>query len=104
MFFVSTFPVPCFRHWANAKYQGFIGLYGPIFYLASYAVSNNIMSEDLAFYLLPVLNAASIFGRIIPVLTLKPFSCMLTDSSRIIARIALALSMSWWSLHLQQEY
>src|SRR4051812_37245056 len=47
-------------------FVGFIGLYGPIFYLPSYAIENKIMAEDLAFYLLPVLNAGSIFGRIIP--------------------------------------
>ena len=44
----------------------FMGLYVPFFYVPSYTIQERIMPEDVAFYMLSVLNAASIFGRIIP--------------------------------------
>lgn len=44
----------------------FMGQYIPFFYVPSYAIQDGIMSEDVAFYMLSVLNAASFFGRIIP--------------------------------------
>jgi MFS family permease len=43
----------------------FIGMWTPLFYLPSYAVSKG-MDATLASYLLAILNAASTFGRIIP--------------------------------------
>ena len=49
-----------------AEFFGFMGMYVPFFYVNVYAVQNEIMSENLAFYLLAILNAGSIFGRIIP--------------------------------------
>ncbi|OCT52108.1 monocarboxylate permease like proteinue, mch4 [Cladophialophora carrionii] len=45
---------------------GFIGLYGPLYYIGPYAIQEGITGEDLGFYLLPIINAASVFGRIIP--------------------------------------
>lgn len=46
---------------------GFIGLYVPVFYIQTYALTRNITSDsDYAFYLLSVLNAGSFFGRILP--------------------------------------
>lgn len=44
---------------------GFAGLYIPFFYVQTYALSIGV-DEKLAFYLLSILNAGSIFGRIIP--------------------------------------
>ncbi|RAK82803.1 MCT family MFS transporter [Aspergillus fijiensis CBS 313.89] len=43
----------------------FIGLFTPLFYLPTYAVTRG-MDATLASYLLAILNAASTFGRIIP--------------------------------------
>ena len=45
---------------------GFIGFFGPIYYIQSYAINLGITDENLGFYLLPILNAASIVGRILP--------------------------------------
>ncbi|KAF2144961.1 uncharacterized protein K452DRAFT_284346 [Aplosporella prunicola CBS 121167] len=45
---------------------GFLGLYTPFFYISSYATSRDIVSPDLAFYILAILNAASCAGRIVP--------------------------------------
>lgn len=49
-----------------AYFTVFLGLYTPFFYVESFAVGNDIASEDTAFYLLAVVNLASILGRIIP--------------------------------------
>jgi MFS family permease len=42
------------------------GFYGPVYYLQSYAISSGITDANLGFYLLPILNAASVAGRIVP--------------------------------------
>lgn len=49
-----------------AMFLGFIGFYGPVFYIQPYAIQNHLASENFAFYLLPILNAASVPGRIFP--------------------------------------
>jgi hypothetical protein len=43
----------------------FMGLYVPFFYVQSYVIQQGIMSENLGFYLLAILNAGSFFGRIV---------------------------------------
>ncbi|KAF7592143.1 hypothetical protein BBP40_000630 [Aspergillus hancockii] len=48
-----------------AMFFMFIGLFFPLFYIPTYAVSRG-MSATLSGYLLAILNAASTFGRIIP--------------------------------------
>jgi predicted MFS family arabinose efflux permease len=45
---------------------GFLGLYSLFYYVQSYAITKGLMSRDLAFYLLSMLNAASAFGRLLP--------------------------------------
>ena len=46
---------------------GFVGLYIPIFYIQTYALTRNITPDsDYAFYLLSILNTGSFFGRILP--------------------------------------
>ncbi|KAF2736692.1 putative MFS monocarboxylate transporter [Polyplosphaeria fusca] len=44
----------------------FTGLYIPLFYLELYAIQSNFVDERLGFYLLPILNVGSVFGRVIP--------------------------------------
>ena len=44
----------------------FIGLYTPIFYIQTYAIEQRITSTNLGFYILPILNAGSVAGRILP--------------------------------------
>lgn len=49
-----------------AVFFGFIGFLVPLFYLGLFAASTGATSASFAFYLLPILNAASTFGRIAP--------------------------------------
>lgn len=43
----------------------FMGAYIPLFYIQLYGIKNNIVGENLGFYLLPLMNAGSFFGRIV---------------------------------------
>lgn len=43
-----------------------IALYIPIVYISSYALTYHITSPNLAFYLVPILQAANIIGRMVP--------------------------------------
>jgi MFS family permease len=45
---------------------GFMGLYTILFYLSYYAEDQHITDTNMAFYLVPIFNAASCFGRILP--------------------------------------
>ena len=56
---------PVFAVWLLAVFFIFIGLYIPFFYVETYALNLGI-SANLAFYLLIIMNAASVPGRIFP--------------------------------------
>ena len=45
---------------------GFMGSYIPFYYISDYAADKTNASERLAFYFVPIMNSASVFGRIIP--------------------------------------
>ena len=47
-------------------FVAFMGLYTLIFYIQLYSIQEHITSEKLGFYTLPLLNASSIFGRVVP--------------------------------------
>ena len=49
-----------------ALFFSFIGLYIPIFYIQEYAIQQKITDVNLGFYILPILNAGSVFGRVLP--------------------------------------
>ncbi|KAF5024491.1 hypothetical protein F66182_3431 [Fusarium sp. NRRL 66182] len=44
----------------------FLGMYTPFVHIQSYALDREIVSPDLALYMLAILNSSSIFGRILP--------------------------------------
>lgn len=49
-----------------ATFLGFTGMYVVFFYLSYFASATGITDAELAFYLVPIYNAASVFGRTIP--------------------------------------
>lgn len=65
---LSAFKEAPFALLSIAEFFGFMGFYVPFFYIQSYAINGSKTNLDtsLAFYLLIILNAASLFGRIIP--------------------------------------
>lgn len=56
---------PAFAVWLFAVFFTFIGLYIPFFYVEKYALDIGV-SPDLAFYLLMIMNAGSVPGRLAP--------------------------------------
>ncbi|CAA7263258.1 unnamed protein product [Cyclocybe aegerita] len=68
---VQTFPVlkwfkdPAFCASVASAWFIFLGLFYPVFYIQLLAVMRGV-DRKFAFYALPILNAASFFGRIIP--------------------------------------
>ncbi|CAI6340511.1 unnamed protein product [Periconia digitata] len=63
---LSAFRIPAYSLMNFGFFIGFMGLYMPLVYSQLYAIQSHITNPDLAFYLLAILNSASIFGRIIP--------------------------------------
>lgn len=45
---------------------GFIGLYVSFFYTSYYGQATGLTNASLSFYLVPILNAGSVFGRTLP--------------------------------------
>ena len=62
----SAFREPPYMLFLIGGFLGFMGLYTPFFYVQSYAIGEGITDRELGFYLLSILNSASIFGRIVP--------------------------------------
>jgi MFS family permease len=63
---VSAFTDKAFLSFCVACFIIFLGLFQPFFFVQSFALAKGITDENLTFYLLSILNTASIFGRIVP--------------------------------------
>lgn len=60
-----------FKHmpWAwfcISTFVGFMGLYTIFYYVEGFAINTGLTDDNLGFYLLSILNAASTFGRLVP--------------------------------------
>ncbi|KAK9237009.1 MFS general substrate transporter [Lipomyces kononenkoae] len=65
-FFAKAFLQPSYTVFTAGVFLAMWGMWVPFFYLSSYAIEQTHFSDTLAFYLLAIMNAASLFGRIIP--------------------------------------
>nr|XP_023908604.1 aspyridones efflux protein apdF-like [Quercus suber]POF15547.1 aspyridones efflux protein apdf [Quercus suber] len=96
---ITGFKEPLFVIFSAVSFIGAAGLYIPFFYLEEYASVNANISAELAFYMLPILSAGSILGRILPAFFadklgfLKVLTCTTLISS-IIAFCWLGLTSS----------
>ncbi|KAJ5569671.1 uncharacterized protein N7459_009101 [Penicillium hispanicum] len=63
---LSAFREPPFVIFSLGLFFSFVGLYFPFFYLPTYFTNFLHIDGNMAFYIIPVLNAASVFGRITP--------------------------------------
>lgn len=63
---ISAFKDLPFIFFSLGLFLSFAGLYIPIFYIISWSEAHIHLQSDLSFYMLAVLNGASVFGRIIP--------------------------------------
>lgn len=59
----QSLPYPTF---VVSGFFGYMGLLTPFFYISLFAESSGYASKDLSFYVLPIVNAFSIFGRVVP--------------------------------------
>lgn len=65
-FAISAFKELAYAWFTVAMFFGYMGLYIPIDYVSSFAGNKLRATKDMTFYMVPILNAGSIFGRIIP--------------------------------------
>lgn len=63
---LKAFCIPAYSLQVIGFFCGFMGLYMPFFYAQLYALERHLTNENLAFYLLAIMNSTSVFGRIIP--------------------------------------
>ena len=95
----KAFKEPPYTLFCLGMFLGFVGFYGPCYYIGPYALQTGITSENLAFYLLPILNAASIAGRILP-----NFIADYTGAINLLtpaAAITGILALCWIRIHTQ---
>ncbi|KIW20131.1 hypothetical protein PV08_00706 [Exophiala spinifera] len=63
---LSAFKDLQYTLFCSAAFFGFIGVLVPLFYIGLFAESTGATDPEFAFYLIPIINAASTFGRIMP--------------------------------------
>ncbi|KAJ9664228.1 hypothetical protein H2198_000446 [Neophaeococcomyces mojaviensis] len=63
---LSAFTDPPFMVFTIGTMIGFIGLYVMFFYLSYFAGERHITNAAMSFYIVPIFNAASTFGRTLP--------------------------------------
>lgn len=66
IFDTSAWKEPAFTVYVIGSLIIFLGTWTPFFYVEIYAIEYKITSPHLAFYLLSIITAGSVFGRIIP--------------------------------------
>jgi predicted MFS family arabinose efflux permease len=49
-----------------ASFFGMMGMYIPFYYISTFCVQKGLVDKDVGFYLLAIINASSVFGRIVP--------------------------------------
>lgn len=86
-----------FMSFAISALPSFMGMYVPFFYLQLFALRRGTASADLAAYLVTLLNAGSVFGRILP-----NFVADYLGSMNMLAAMTLGagiLAFSWLGVH-----
>ncbi|CBF89303.1 hypothetical protein AN0528.2 [Aspergillus nidulans FGSC A4] len=63
---VTAFTDVSYMAFVFSSLVAYMGLFVILFYLSFYSEANQITDQSLAFYLVPIFNGASVFGRTIP--------------------------------------
>jgi predicted MFS family arabinose efflux permease len=66
LFDPKAFLEPPFFFFTVSLFFSLMGLYVPSFYIQSFAVEKGIITGELSAYILPILNAGGVFGRVVP--------------------------------------
>ena len=94
---LPAFKEPSFVVFCLGLFFSFIGLYFPFFYLPTF-FSNYLRSDgNIAFYIIAILNAASVFGRITPGLIADRVGSLNTIIP--ISLVAAILAFAWMGIH-----
>ncbi|KAL4782546.1 major facilitator superfamily domain-containing protein [Aspergillus varians] len=95
---ISAFREIPYTLFCTAMFCGYIGFFIPIFYIEQYAIAKNAIPGTFSpFYLVSILNAASIPGRIVPGLLarrISPLTILMWS-----ALISGLLSLCWTAIH-----
>lgn len=97
MFDSNAFCSVPFTLFSIAGFVLFTGLYIPIFYIIVYAQKHANVNDDMSFYLLAILNAASFFGRVIPGLLADRFGSL--ESMIVCTIVVTAFGYAWMAIH-----
>ncbi|KAI1618396.1 MFS general substrate transporter [Exophiala viscosa] len=73
LFDLSAWRDPAYDLYVLGCFVAFIGTFTPYFYIGLYALNLNVTSETTAFYLLAVITAGGVFGRVVPNLLAAKF-------------------------------
>ncbi|KAJ5093147.1 hypothetical protein N7456_009008 [Penicillium angulare] len=93
----SAFKESPFIILSAALFFAFIGLYFPFFYLPTFLSDYLNASENISFYIIAILNAASVFGRITPGVLADRVGSINTIIP--ISLIASVLAFAWIGIH-----
>jgi len=93
---LSAFRSPQFLLFTVAIFVYFIGLYFPFFYISAWAEAELGTSNETAFYLFSIINAGSVFGRLIPGLTADKIGSLNTIIPCLL--MTAVLGFSWLSV------
>ena len=63
---LRAFTMPAYFLVCVGFFLGFMGIFTPFFYAQVNALRNHIMAPELASYLIAIMNASSVLGRIVP--------------------------------------
>ncbi|PWY85085.1 MFS general substrate transporter, partial [Aspergillus heteromorphus CBS 117.55] len=94
---LSAFREPSFNIFSLGLFLAFVGLYFPFFYLPTYFTSYLHAGDNISFYIIAILNAASAFGRITPGLVADHFGSLNTIIP--ISFIATIMAFAWMGIH-----
>lgn len=94
---LSAFKELSYTLFCLSCFLGFLGFYNFLVYIQPYAIEKGIVDENLGFYLLAILNAASTLGRIAPNLVADYVGAL--NILLPVLAITAALAYCWAAVH-----
>lgn len=94
---IDAFKYKMYGFYCASQFFTFAGVFIPFFYVQQYSREMANTSANLAFYTLTVMNAGSIFGRVIPGLVADQIGTM--NTLIICGPMTLTLAFSWLAIH-----
>ncbi|EME80989.1 uncharacterized protein MYCFIDRAFT_26691 [Pseudocercospora fijiensis CIRAD86] len=87
----SGFREILFTLFAIVSFIGAMGLYVPFFYITEYSLKRGGITGELVYFMLPILSAGSILGRVLPAFLADRYGCLtvLTFTTAISSIVAL---------------